>query len=71
MLCVTKLLEKAINKVSKLSNDQQDALASLMLEELQSEQKWGKLFENTQDILAELSQEALTEHNQGRTKRFP
>ena len=68
---MTKLLEKAINKVSKLSNDQQDALASLMLEELQSEEKWGKLFEKSQDILAELSQEALIEHNQGLTKRFP
>ncbi|GAX44404.1 hypothetical protein NIES4075_54220 [Tolypothrix sp. NIES-4075] len=41
---MTKLLEEAIAAVSQLSESQQDAIASLILEELASKQSWNKAF---------------------------
>ena len=37
---MTQLLEKAFAEASKLPDDIQDSLATLMLEELESEQRW-------------------------------
>jgi dipeptidase len=41
---MTKLFEEAIAAVSQLSEAEQDAIASLILEELASEQRWNKAF---------------------------
>ncbi len=41
---MTELLERAFNEVSKLSNTEQDSLAEWLLEELNSEAKWRKVF---------------------------
>lgn len=37
---MTKLLQKAIEEVSKLSDEQQDAIATLITEEIEDEAKW-------------------------------
>jgi hypothetical protein len=65
---MTQLLEKALSEVSKLPPAEQDALAAILLEEVESEQKWGELFSKSQDPLARLADEALTEHRSGKTK---
>jgi hypothetical protein len=49
---MTKLLEKAFNEASKLSEVEQNALAKWVLEELESERKWDKLFAESEDIKA-------------------
>ena len=41
---MTKLLEKALAEVSKLPKKEQDALATWILEELASEQRWERAF---------------------------
>lgn len=46
---MTKLLRKAIAEIEKLSPEQQDAIASRFLEELQDEQKWSTSFDSTTD----------------------
>ena len=46
---MTELLQQAIAKVSKLSDDQQDAIASRLLAELEDEQAWQARFEATTD----------------------
>jgi len=68
---MTKLLEEAIEKISQLPDEQQDAMASLVLEEISAERKWDDLFSNSQDVLASLAEEALMDFEAGKTKTFP
>ena len=65
---MTQLLEKALRQVAKLPASEQDALAAIVLEELASEQRWSESFAKSQDLLANLAEEALAEHAASRTK---
>jgi hypothetical protein len=65
---MTKLLERAFSEASKLPQEEQDALAALLLEELASEQRWGQAFAKSEDQLSRLADEALDEHRQGKTQ---
>src|SRR3990170_1137938 len=58
---MTKLLERAVEKVRKLPDLEQDAIAALILEELEDEARWEKAFAHSQDALAKLAQEAMAE----------
>ena len=64
---MTQLLEKALNEVAKLPPLEQDALAAILLEDLASEKKWSELFAQSQDLLANLAEQALAEHRAGKT----
>ncbi|WP_107671190.1 hypothetical protein [Cyanothece sp. BG0011] len=46
---MTELLEKVITELKKLPPDQQDAIASRLMEELKDEQQWTEKFESTTD----------------------
>ena len=59
---MTTKLERAFTEASKLSSEEQNILAEWLLAELASEERWSKLFANSQDILATLGQKALDEH---------
>ncbi|MCF6148908.1 MAG: hypothetical protein E3K37_09635 [Candidatus Kuenenia sp.] len=65
---MTKLLEKAFEEASKLSELEQNALARWLIDEIIAEKKWDKAFAESEDVLAKLADEALTEHAQGKTK---
>jgi hypothetical protein len=65
---MTRLLERAFKEASKLPEVEQNALAKWVMEELESEGKWAKAFAASEDVLANLADEALAEHKQGRTK---
>ena len=65
---MTQLLERAFTEASKLSEVQQNTLASWLLDELLVEKKWDSLFADSEDFLADLAQEALQEHLGGKTK---
>jgi hypothetical protein len=67
---MTELLKKAFERASKLPEDQQDALAAVVFDELESEQRWTELLANSQDKLAKLADEALEEAKQGKTRPF-
>ena len=58
---MTTLLERAFTVASNLPETEQDALAKWIMAELESEQRWSLSFENSQDLLAELAQEAIQE----------
>lgn len=64
---MTKLLEKALEKVSKLPRDEQDAIASQILAELEDEAQWAKQFAATGGKLKRLAEEALAEDRRGET----
>ena len=65
---MTKLLEQAFAQASQLPEQEQDAIAALALQELASDQRWDTAFANSQDALAMLADEALSEDRQGGTK---
>ena len=64
---MTKLLEEAFAEASKLPEQEQDALAAAILEELASERRWDQAFANSADLLAQLADQALAEHRAGKT----
>jgi hypothetical protein len=64
---MTQLLEKAFAEAAKLPPQEQDVLASQLLEEMQSELQWQKAFGGSQDALARQADEALAEHHAGKT----
>jgi hypothetical protein len=67
---MTELLKKAFDEASKLPTDQQDAIASLLLEELKSDRHWGQTFDRTQDALEKLADEAIRDHRAGKTDKL-
>ena len=67
---MTELLEQAIAKVKNLSDSEQNAIAAIILEELEDEAKWDKSFANSQDLLASLAGEAMEEYAAGETEEL-
>ena len=65
---MTQLLERAFSAAAKLPNPEQDAFASLLLAELDSERRWTEAFAVTQDQLSSLADEALREFKAGQTQ---
>jgi hypothetical protein len=65
---MTELLQKAFDEAAKLPREEQDALASLVLDELASEARWTDAFAKSQDKLTRLAEEARAEFRQGITK---
>jgi hypothetical protein len=64
---MTQLLEEAFAEASKLPQQEQDALAAVILEELASERRWDQAFADSADLLAQLAHHALAEHRAGKT----
>ncbi|MBE9079449.1 hypothetical protein IQ241_19470 [Romeria aff. gracilis LEGE 07310] len=63
---MTELLQQAIAQVAKLSDEQQDEIATRLLAELEDEQAWQTRFEATTDaqwenLAATVRQEILTD----------
>jgi len=67
---MTKLLERAFKEASKLPEVDQNALAKWVIEELESEGRWEKVFAGSEDVLDKLADEAITSHKNGKTKRL-
>jgi hypothetical protein len=59
---MTDLLERTITKLRYLSVEQQDAIAMMILEELEDDGKWDRSFESSQNLLAKLAGEAMLEY---------
>lgn len=65
---MTQLLEKAIGLANALPKHEQDVLASIILDEIASEEKWSASYAKSQDLLSALAAEAIAEHVAGKTK---
>lgn len=64
---MTKLLEEAIESVRQLTPAEQDAIARVMLDEVESEQLWERKFASSTDRLKALAEKAQAEHDAGST----
>jgi hypothetical protein len=62
---MTDLLKKAFEEAAKLPPREQDALASVLLQELNDENRWEATLERSHDALASLADAALAEHRSG------
>ena len=67
---MTELLEQAIARLKTLPTDKQDAIATLILEELEDEQRWDESFDRSPDLLAKLATEAMAEYRAGKTQEL-
>ncbi|MBD2291433.1 MAG: hypothetical protein ACK552_05070 [Microcystis sp.] len=67
---MTERLEQAIAQLKTLSTAQQDAIASLILAELEEEQRWDDSFTRSPNLLAKLAAEAMAEHRSGKTQEL-
>ncbi|MCU0599575.1 MAG: hypothetical protein MUE70_10010 [Desulfobacterales bacterium] len=65
---MTKILEKAFKKASKLPEVNQNALAKWLLDELEADRDWEKKFAESEDVIERLANEALQAHRKGKTK---
>ncbi len=62
---MTRKLKFAIDRVSVLPDDEQDAIASMILEEIEDEARWRASFAKSQEALARLADETRAEITAG------
>jgi hypothetical protein len=67
---MTELLEQAIARLKTLPSSEQDAIATMILEELEQERRWDESFARSPDLLAQLAAEAMAEHRAGKTQEL-
>lgn len=65
---MTALLEKAVHTIHKLPDEDQDAIAALIFEEIDSEKKWDQLFSSSQTEMTKLATIAISEYKAEKTK---
>ena len=64
---MSTLLEKALEKVGALPEDEQEAIASQILASLADEESWKNRFAEKRGVIERLAQEALDDDERGQT----
>jgi len=67
---MTPLLKKVLDEVYKLRPEEQDAIAAVILEELEDERQWQEAFAESQDKLAQLARKVRADIKAGRIKNM-
>jgi len=69
---LTQLMEQAVARASQLPEEDQDALAAILLREIESERRWDDLFSRPASValLARMADEALAEADAGRCSQL-
>lgn len=67
---MTELLERAIAQLKTLPTDRQDAIAAIILEELEDDLRWDEAFAKSPDTLAKLAASAMAEYDAGKTEEL-
>lgn len=65
---MTQLLEEALHQVHQLPQAEQDAIATLILDELADERSWSERFARSQDQLTRMAAKVRDEIRAGRVK---
>jgi len=65
---MTGLLEKALRRMEALSEEEQNAIATQILESLDDEETWARKLLERPDLLRSLAREAVEEHRRGDTR---
>lgn len=69
---MSRLLDEAIVKARQLPEPDQEALATLMLREIESDRRWDELFARpeSQTLLDRMASEAVAEIQAGRARKL-
>jgi len=65
---MTGLLEEALRRMEALSDEEQNAIATQILESLDDEETWARTLRERPDLLRSLAREAVEEHRRGDTR---
>jgi len=65
---MTQLLERAVAELNKLAPPAQDAMATIILEEIEDERRWDAAFAGSQDVLASLAADARRQIEAGEVR---
>ncbi|MEM7808096.1 MAG: hypothetical protein AAF561_08300 [Planctomycetota bacterium] len=63
---MTQTLEQALERVRELPDDRQDAIAELIVAELEADRQWERRFAETSDQLELLAKRALERRAEGK-----
>lgn len=64
---MSRLLTEALERVSALPPDEQDAIASQILASLVDEAGWKRRFAEKRDVIGRMAREAIAEDDSGET----
>ncbi|MFU8885418.1 MAG: hypothetical protein ACNA8O_08175 [Cyanobacteriota bacterium] len=53
---------------AKLPEEEQNVLAAILLEEMESEERWSALFSGSQNLLEQMASEAIQDFQAGRVQ---
>jgi hypothetical protein len=69
---VSQLLEDVIVKVRQLPEPEQEALAAMILEAIESDRRWDELFARPEsaDLLGRMADEAMADVKAGRARKL-
>lgn len=67
---MTQLLNSAFEKVSQFSETEQNIFARFILDEIENEKKWEHSFANSEDLLAQMADEALEDFNNKKCEKL-
>lgn len=67
---MNKMLERALAEIEKLPEDEQEAIACVILDEIEAEKGWDERFARSQDRLADLARRAGDRITEGKTAPF-
>ena len=62
---MTKLLEKAVAKARELPESEQNAIAQIAIDEIESERRWDELLAKSPEKLRKLADQAWAKHKAG------
>lgn len=60
-----KMMQRAVIEVSKLPDQEQEAVGAWILAELESERRWDELFARSPDLLSEMAAQAVRNDEAG------
>jgi hypothetical protein len=63
-----KVLQRAVDELERLPEPEQEAAGAWILAELEAERRWDDLFARSQDLLAQMADDAVREDEAGLTQ---
>ena len=67
---MTELLARAIARLQTLPESEQDAIAAMILEEIEDDRRWDESFARSPNLLAKLAASAMAEYRAGETQEL-
>jgi hypothetical protein len=69
---MSRLMEQAIQELKQLPEEDQESIASIILQEIDSERRWEELFARPEsaDLLSKMADEAMTQARAGQARKL-